>query len=306
MKSSLENKLKTEYLNELSRSAPDMDKLWERIESDLPERPKAQKIRVSRRIQPAKIIWAAALAAILIPAGISFSTSNLDISKTEAPSQNHAETAEDNSASYDGISEENAAAPSYDRENDSFSESEEIRSSVPERISYSELAIPRSEASSDIPDITYENTALFSEESVLSETEYFIDVRVTKAEYIKSENAVKYELLNVLTNDAVTVETPLGNGENDTLSSTAYALKENHEYILPIRETADGLRIVFPSAPQIETTADGYAVFHNGWKRLGKLESGYLECAPFGDDDYFYDRMEIARTEDVYSVINVN
>ena len=301
MKGSLENKLKTEYLNGLSRSAPDMDKLWERIESNLPERPKTEKIRVFRRIQPARIVWAAALAAILIPAGISFSTSNTDISKTETSE------VEDNSASYDDISqEENAAAASYGQENDSFAESEEIRVSVPERISYSELDIPRSEASSDIPDITYENTALFSEESVISETEYFIDVRVTKAEYIKSENTVKYELLNVLTNDAVTVETPLGNGGNGTLSSTAYALKENHEYILPIHETADGLRIVFPSAPQIETTADGYAVFHNGWKILGSLESGYLECAPFGDDDHFYDRMKIAAAEDVYSILNVN
>ena len=114
---------------------------------------------------------------------------------------------------------------------------------------------------SDIPDITYQNTALFSEESVLAETEYFIDVKVTKAEYSRTENAVKYELMSVLTNDIITVETPLGNGENDTLSSTAYALKEEHEYILPIRETSDGIKIVFPSAPQIETTADGYAVY---------------------------------------------
>ena len=66
MKDSFEKKLKTEYLNGLSRSAPDMDRLWERIESNLPERPKTEKIRISRRIQPAKIIWAAALAAILI------------------------------------------------------------------------------------------------------------------------------------------------------------------------------------------------------------------------------------------------
>ena len=52
MKDSFEKKLKTEYLNGLSRSAPDMDRLWERIESNLPERPKTEKIRISRRIQP--------------------------------------------------------------------------------------------------------------------------------------------------------------------------------------------------------------------------------------------------------------
>lgn len=303
MKDSFEKKLKTEYLNVLSRSAPDMDKLWERIESELPERPKAEKIRISRRIQPAKIIWAAALAAILIPAGISFTSSNISISNGSASSVDPADTMVKNDQEAEEI-------PSYDEEEaaDNFASAsdEEAYINVPERIAYSELDIPRSEASSDIPDITYENTALFSEESVLAETEYFIDVKVTKAEYSRAENAVKYELMNVLTNDIITVETLLGNGENDTLSSTAYALKEEHEYILPIRETSDGIKIVFPSAPQIETTADGYAVFHNGWKKLNELETGYLECAPFGDDDYFYDRMEIARTEDVYSIINIS
>lgn len=303
MKDSFEKKLKTEYLNGLSRSAPDMDRLWERIESNLPERPKTEKIRISRRIQPAKIIWAAALAAILIPAGISFTSSNISISNGSASSMDPADTMIKSDQEAEEI-------PSYDEEEaaDNFASAsdEEAYISVPERIAYSELDIPRSDALSDIPDITYQNTALFSEESVLAETEYFIDVKVTKAEYSRTENAVKYELMSVLTNDIITVETPLGNGENDTLSSTAYALKEEHEYILPIRETFDGIKIVFPSAPQIETTADGYAVFHNGWKKLNELETGYLECAPFGDDDYFYDRMEIARTEDVYSIININ
>lgn len=303
MKDSFEKKLKTEYLNGLSRSAPDMDRLWDRIESNLPERPKTEKIRISRRIQPAKIIWAAALAAILIPAGISFTSSNISISNGSASSMNPADTMIKSDQEAEEI-------PSYDEEeaSDNFASAsdEEAYISVPERIAYSELDIPRSDALSDIPDITYQNTALFSEESVLAETEYFIDVKVTKAEYSRTENAVKYELMSVLTNNIITVETPLGNGENDTLSSTAYALKEEHEYILPIRETSDGIKIVFPSAPQIETTADGYAVFHNGWKKLNELETGYLECAPFGDDDYFYDRMEIARTEDVYSIINIS
>ena len=50
MKSSIEDKLMEKYQGEMSQYAPDMDKMWDRIESGLEERsPRAKKMVIHCR-----------------------------------------------------------------------------------------------------------------------------------------------------------------------------------------------------------------------------------------------------------------
>ncbi|MBP0963750.1 MAG: hypothetical protein J5999_00470 [Oscillospiraceae bacterium] len=293
MKSSFEDKLMEKYQGEMSQYAPDMDKMWDRIEAGLEERsPRAKKIVMHSRKRTAAI-WAAA-AIILIPVGFKaaqFSENSIKNSDT-AVADNMTDgaangvqmEAEENNAYADD------AAPSVDSS---------PAGHLPEKMSYNELNFPRETAKSNMPEIENECVAYFVESEVLSQTDRFVDVKVRSVSYNEAENAVEYELYDVLGDTLLKISTTFGNGDNNTLCSNQYVLKIGHEYILPLGERDGEYYIVFPSAPQTELTVDGYAVFHNGWTSFMENETAYLECPRNGKDDYFYDRMAVTFAENL-------
>ncbi len=71
-----------------------------------------------------------------------------------------------------------------------------------------------------------------------------------------------------------------------------YPLQVNRTYLLPLTVTDKGaINLVFPYAPQIELSLDGFCVFHSGWQALINDNTGYLLVECVHPDDYFYDRM---------------
>lgn len=292
MKGSFEDKLMEKYQGEMSQYAPDMDKMWDRIEAGLEERsPRAKKIVMHSR-KRAAAIWAAA-AIILIPVGYrALQFSENSINNSDMAVADNMKDGASNSGNFD-LAEEAAAEdcePSVDSS---------PAGHLPEKMDYTELNFPRSEAMSNMPEIENECVAYFVESDVLSQTERFVDVKVRSASYNEAENAVEYELYDVLGDTILNVSTAVGNGENNTLCSDRYVLKIGHEYILPLGERDGKYYIVFPSAPQTELTEDGYAVFHNGWTSFMENETAYLECPQNGKDDYFYDRMAVTFAENL-------
>lgn len=293
MKSSFEDKLMEKYQGEMSQYAPDMDKMWDRIESGLEKRsPRAKKIVMHSRKRTAAI-WAAA-AIILIPVGyqaLQFSESSIKSNETAVVDQSM--DGASNGGHFDAA-EEAAAAEDCEPSVDSSPAGH-----LPEKMYYTELKFPRETAMSNMPEIENECAAYFVESEVLSQTDRFVDVKVRSVSFNEAENAVEYELYDVLGDTVLNISTAVGNGENNTLSSDRYVLKMGHEYILPLGERDGKYYIVFPSAPQTELTEDGYAVFHNGWTSLMENETAYLECPRNGKDDYFYDRMAVTFAENL-------
>lgn len=293
MKGSFEDKLMEKYQGEMSQYAPDMDKMWDRIEAGLEERsPRERKIVMHSR-KRAAAIWAAA-AIILIPVGyqaLQFSDNSIKSNETAVADQSM------DAASNGGhiqAAEEAEAVDDFDSAVDCEPSGENSPAGyLPEKMDYNELNFPRETAMSNMPEIENECVAYFVESEVLLQTERFVDVKVRSASYNEAKNAVEYELYDVLGDTLLNISTAIGNGENNTLSSSRYVLKMGHEYILPLGENDGKYYIVFPSAPQTELTVDGYAVFHNGWTSLMEKETAYLECPRNGKDDYFYDRMAV-------------
>ncbi len=293
MKGSFEDKLMEKYQGEMSQYAPDMDKMWDRIEAGLEERsPRAKKIVLHSR-KRAAAIWAAA-AMILIPVGFKAAQfSENSINNSDMAVADNMTDGASNGGHFDAAEE---AAAAEDREP---SEDSSPAGHLPEKMDYTELNFPRSEAMSNMPEIENECVAYFVESEVLSQTERFVDVKVRSVSYNEAENTVEYELYDVLGDTVLNISTAFGNGENNTLCSDRYVLKMGHEYILPLGERDGKYYIVFPSAPQTELTEDGYAVFHNGWTSLMEYETAYLECPRNGKDDYFYDRMAVTFAENL-------
>lgn len=297
MKSSFEDKLMEKYQGEMSQYAPDMDKMWDRIEAGLEERSPREKKIVLHSKKRTAAIWAAA-AIILIPVGyqaLQFSENSINSNETAVVDQSM--DGASNGGNFDAAEE---AAEDFEPSVDSKPSEDGFHAGhLPEKMKYTELNFPRETAMSNMPDIENECVAYFVESEVLSQTERFVDVKVRSANYNKAENAVEYELYDVLGDTLLNISTAFGNGENNTLCSNQYVLKIGHEYILPLGERDGKYYIVFPSAPQTELTEDGYAVFHNGWTSFMENETAYLECPRNGKDDYFYDRMAVTFAENL-------
>lgn len=76
-----------------------------------------------------------------------------------------------------------------------------------------------------------------------------------------------------------------------------YPLQVNRTYILPLTVTDnDTINLVFPYAPQIELSLDGFCVFHSGWQALIDDNTAPLLADCVHPDDYFYDRMMVRQS----------
>ncbi|MCM1329588.1 MAG: hypothetical protein NC253_09130 [Ruminococcus sp.] len=266
------SELKRLYTEHCENTAPDMDRIWEKIENGLEDKPENRVTsKPVRRVSfPKMAILGTALAAVLIGVPAALIGSN-------------------SAKNFDGMTAENAAGDFYAMDG-AYAEEEvpaeefATTSSMPERVYYGDLAVrPRTTVEQYPPTPTAEpfGDEFFVEEKVLAETDIIVDAVVVDAVYNSKGGTVTYSLSSEET------------GEIKVESASPYVLKINGEYVLPLKETEEGYRLTFENAPQIECTLDGGLVFHNGWKCL-ENNSCEVVYGRNGVDDFFYDRMRFS------------
>lgn len=273
--------LKKQYIAHCESTAPDMDKLWERIESGLEEKP--ENGVSSKPVRSFNLRWAAAAAAVLvlIPS-ILIGTNN---TKGSMSMDGGAALDEAYQMIAEAKSETTAAAAA-----DNFDMAAGETASLPETVCYEELSFNTYAEEIPVPTAKPFGDEFFVEEKVLAETDIIVDAVVSSV-YKGEGGTVCY----VLTAEdggigSVTVE-----------SASRYTLKPDREYILPLKKTEDGYRLAFENAPQIERTLDGGLVFHNGWACLAENSAELIYPQAYADD-FFYDRMRFSYTDGMASL----
>ncbi len=288
------------YKSHAENTAPDMEALWERIESNLEEKTDeavtSKPIRRSVSFTKKATLAAACVAALII---VPVAVRNMDISNSdmatnsapmaEAPALDGAEglAPEENvfEEMFDNQAEQNDAV-----ENEEIVESpseevmNEATSTVQQTVRYEDLQLDYAE----VPLTPYGATNgddFFVEENVLIETDIIVNAYIDRV-YSGGDGAICYEIT------ADNVET----GEIESIyltSRTPYVMLENRCYVLPLKADGEAYSLVFENAPQIERTLDGGYIFHNGWESLDEnaLDVIYPQG---GVGDFFYDRMKFS------------
>lgn len=292
--------LKKQYIAHCENTAPDMEKLWEKIESGLEEKPESGVTsKPVKTVNFHKIaVWCTACAAVLIavPAfiiggNISKNSDNFTANSNDAYAGDMMYAA----PAADGAFIEEPAAPEDVYDGGVMTETA-TTTSLPEMVYYEDLSL----AGTAVPDVDFPpinshpfGDEFFVEENVLAETDIIVDAVVQEA-YRNGVGTVCY-VLSAEDSDkndmgSITIE-----------SSSPYTLKASREYILPLKKTEDGYRLVFENAPQIECTLDGGVIFHNGWQSLDE-NSCWVKYPQNNVDDFFYDRMRFSYTDGMGSI----
>lgn len=296
--------LKKQYIAHCENTAPDMEKLWEKIESGLEEKTESGVTsKPTKTVNFHKLaVWCTACAAVLIAvpafiigANVSKNSDNVTMSQNDGAAGDMMYAA----PTADGaFIEKPADAESKDMEEGEVRTETDTTSSLPEMVYYEELPLAGT-VISNIPFITADTFGdeFFVEEKVLADTDIIVDAvvdSVTERYYGNGEVTVCYTLKaeDCDNNDM---------GEITIESASPYQLHKNREYILPLKETENGYRLVFENAPQIECTLDGGVIFHNGWQSL-EGNSCWVKYPQNNVDDFFYDRMRFSYTDGMESV----
>lgn len=283
-----------DYINSVDQSAPDMDKLWEKISASEPQdtdiTPFVSAANECRKISPVRnntfrAFAAAAAVFIAVICAVSLISDNgIAVSKSEnaAPA--------DNGNSYDYAAEEAAEEESDPSVIASTGWEYSDRLNTSENMTY--LSLTLADTESGIYTALSRNTdneEYFVEDKVLSETDFFLDGKVISEEPA-NDGSIKYTVLVI---HAVSPDSREFSETEEVYSYSPYALRTGREYLLPISEENGRYTVIFDNAPQIEFTLDRQLVCHNGWKTL--TENGvYLEYPQTYPDDFFYDRMNLA------------
>ncbi|MBR4097005.1 MAG: hypothetical protein IKK42_06865 [Oscillospiraceae bacterium] len=299
-------KIEQLYKSHAENTAPDMDALWERIESNLEEKtdeavtskPIRRNISLTKK---ATLAAACAAALIIVPVAVR----NMDISNSnmatdsapmaEAPAMDGAfndavefapegDTFEEN---FDNKAEQNEAVADEELIEAPAEEEavmEEATGSGQQTISYEALLLNYADAPLTPSGATIGDD-FFVEENVLIETDVIINAYIDRV-YSGGNGEICYEIT------ADNLET----GETESIyltSRTPYVMLEDRCYVLPLKADETGYSLVFENAPQIERTLDGGFIFHNGWESLDEnaLDVIYPQG---GVDDFFYDRMKFS------------
>lgn len=253
------------YKKHISDTAPDMEKLWDRIEGQLENKTDKDQtqIKVSRRNY--RKFAAAAASLVLIIGGVSLYA---DIrSESDSVSKHSVETV-------DKARLENREEKTY----------EQLSFSHTDTKAYEDSYIPKGDD-------------YFTEDSVLEDTDFFADVTVLSAR-LDSDSAHHTLRINSLVS-----KTGEESKTNITIeSSTPYIMQENREYFIPLRKENGTYSMAFENAPQIEISLDGDIVFQNGWKSLDD-DSGILKDSQKSKNDYFYDRMRYSSKNDLQDLL---
>lgn len=268
-------------------AAPDMDKLWERIEDGLTEKSVAEGQPTVKRhnITLKRCLGAAAVcaaAAIILPFAFSPFFGNVkSASDTAVFIQNNEASAEASDECLDAEAECES-----EEINDAAKPFENASSTTAVQLDYSALDLAEG-VDAGLRGKGSEGT-FFDEDSVLAETVCFVDGIVENV--YAGEECIYYELR--------TVETYGSAGANEELltiaSDSDIPMLLNREYLVPLKQTEDGLRTAVESVPQIELTLDRGMVFYNGWKSLNDESALDISCPKQYPDDFFYDRMKFS------------
>ena len=187
------------YKKHISDTAPDMEKLWDRIEGQLENKTDKDQtqIKVSRRNY--RKFAAAAASLVLIIGGVSLYA---DIrSESDSVSKHSVETA-------DKARLENREEKTY----------EQLSFSHTDTKAYEDSYIPKGDD-------------YFTEDSVLEDTDFFADVTVLSARLDSDSAHYTLRINSLVSKKGEESET------NITIeSSTPYIMQENREYFIPLRK----------------------------------------------------------------------
>lgn len=305
-----EKKLKELYKAEAESSAPDMEALWERIESRLEPKAAAETSHEPLPVSKAPrkkanaavmkvIAYAAACAALLIVVPLALQSPSL-VQTGNSPSGStadyensfHNEPQQDNAA--DNIGE------------DSYSQPDSEGSAKPDDTNTPVSSKPLNYA--DLKFTSYSETIItctgdpygdsyFVEESVLAQTDRIVRAAVKRVYASPDGSSILYELDIIQSFPESAEETLIAE------SRSPHTMKRGREYLIPLAAAEEGWRTVFDGIPQTEFTADGGMVYYNGWSSLDSGSSRSIIYPQNTVDDFFYDRMKFSYTDDVSALI---
>ncbi len=283
-------KFEQDYINFVDSSIPDSEKLWERIanssepdnDTDItPFVPAADQCRKSHKIGHYRIF--AAVAAVFIAViGLRLVTS-FDISISDSE---YGLAEETRSYEYENFADEaeNTSAAVWVSPETGWNYSDFLT----ENESYLTLNLADTDSGiyNALSGAPAENE-YFVEAEVLENTELFIDGTVISSKQVSGCVMYSLEVIRFISDRDMAVPEIV-----EVCSSSPYALRNNREYLLPVREERGVYTVVFDNAPQIEITRDREIVYHNGWQSLSK-NCFAIDYPKVYADDYFYDRMNI-------------
>ncbi len=256
-------------MEEMQQNIPDSEALWQRISANLPEQQTAEEpVQKPIRMTGARRMLTLAASFLIVLSGAYLFTQPGRMDNKSEQMQNDAPAHED----------------AYQPEDEAPAMNEGLSGSADGILRYENLSLPASTLSLDfVP--TGTQGEYFSESAVLADTDCFVKVRVDS---MTPDGEALCYTMHVEETFGETVP------ETETLtirSETAYVMQQNHLYLLPLCETANGWALAYACAPQMELTLDGDLVFHNGWQTLMQNAPEPLIYTAYGEDDYFYDRM---------------
>lgn len=289
--------IKELYNEEMSASAPDMDALWEKIDSRLTEK---EPVSVQPKKKPAINLWrtgafmAACAALFFVIPNIIKHDDSYTASESIASNGNTPAVFED--AAADNAYNDAADAPAASEE--SFTEAEITVTETTSLLNYSSLAFPDSYLKNVEFSGEPNGGEYFVEEDILVETECFIDAIVDNVYASPDGDCVYYEL---------TARSSYGEdnvGKYVTVASRSqHEMYIGREYLIPVKVTETGLQTVFDGVPQIEVTSDNGLVYYNGWESLNSPSSQSIIYPQNKVDDFFYDRMMFSSSGDITPLI---
>lgn len=303
--------LREEYKQHIHNTAPDMDKLWNRISEEIDKTEKNRETETAyeenrRQIKSSVVytrIAAIAAAFIVVFAGVNIvnesnkaKVSTNDLAAEETDKMNGDKKGKDTPTSKaeqdeDRRTEDTDKPPIFDH----YEGAEESDGPIEETVKYEQLSFNHTDTVAYMASYVPEGDEYFVEQSVLAQTDYFADVTVISAA-LGDDGRADYTLQLNLMYDKDPVSPP--DSVIYLTSSTPYILQENREYLLPLSYDNGSYSIVFENAPQIEITLDGGMVFQNGWSSLDE-NAQTLEKDSLNVNDHYFDRMRYAPLSDL-------
>ncbi|MBE6826176.1 MAG: hypothetical protein E7511_04755 [Ruminococcus sp.] len=273
---------------EMQQSIPDREALWQRIEAGLPaqqEAPRPQSIRrTSSGIKVFRSVLTAAACLLIVVAGVGVVGGRLQ--NAMAPAENKEQVQQEH---FDGFMNE---APAEEQAGEEMKEENEGVMSNPqtEPIRYESLHFPTAQDKVHLDSIAMLSGSgqLFSEEQVLADSECLVIGTIAGGTQDPEDGQMLYFFIP----EQIYGDAAIDSGETIAVrSDNPYLMQSGHRYLLGLRYEDNFWHTSCDSAPQPEFTADGQAVYHNGWQSFRQDDEQPLVCARFGAEDYFYDRM---------------
>ncbi len=304
-----DKKIRKLYKGYIDRTSPDTEAIWSKIEAELDKEPAEAPIssppKRSRivRFSKAFALTAACIAVVFLTKNILFEN-GFSFTKSENYSYSQAPDSEKANSPEYGKNETAGLAPQAPH-NDNDMPSDNAEGLVSEdyfnspKESYDGLKL----ADSPKPDYELATESqpqgTFFEDAILKDTDLFIDAIVTDVSFSDDKSTVTYSLeaVKVYSNEKLEITKPIIVSEK-----TAFPLKLNREYLLPLKKTDDGFTLIPEYAPRIEITLDKRLVFHGGWESL-VVNSSPLVYPKTNNSDLFFDKMRISDGFDISKLL---